>query len=227
MKPRAVTLKTEDGCRIAGLFGGVESPRGWVLFLHMMPAAKESWGELTERFGKEGWATLAIDLRGHGESEGGPEGYKQFSDEGHKASRHDVKAAVEFLESEGAELEKTVVVGASIGANLALQYLADNKKVRAAALLSAGLNYHGVNGEVAAERLEGGQRVLLVAARDDERAGGAADRQAQTLYEEMPIDVDKNIIIYERGGHGTDMLKTEELPDLTEAIIAFARENKI
>lgn len=224
MKPRDVILKAADGRRIAGLFGSVEAPHGWVLFLHMMPATKESWAGLAERFEKEGWAILAIDLRGHGESEGGPEGYKRFSNEEHQASQQDVEAAVEFLRSEGAELKKIVLVGASIGANLALQYLADNDGAGAAAALSAGLNYYGVSGETAAEKLHSGQRVLLAAARDDGRAGGNAADMAQTLYDRTPADVEKKIIIYERGGHGTDMLAGEELPNLTEAIIVFARE---
>ena len=172
MKLRPVALKTVDGRRIVGLFGAVPEPRGWVLFLHMMLATKESWGELAERMREEGIATLAIDLRGHGESEGGPEGYKQFSDEEHQASWYDVKAAIEFLRSEGAEKKKVLLVGASIGANLALRYLAEKEEIKAAVFLSPGLNYYGVNGEEAAGKLHSGQRVIFVAVRDDERRSG-------------------------------------------------------
>ena len=79
----------------------------------MMPETRSSWTSLSAELNKDGLATLAIDLRGHGEStrqsavnsqQSETENkmdYKKFSDQEHQASRLDVDAAMNFLKSKG------------------------------------------------------------------------------------------------------------------------------
>lgn len=117
-------LKTIDNKKIAANLYKVENPKGWLILIHMMPAAKESWKKFAEEMRESGYESLAIDLRGHGESEGGPDGYQKFSDEEHQNGIYDLEAAWEFLKSAGAKPEKTALIGASIGANLALEFIA-------------------------------------------------------------------------------------------------------
>ncbi len=210
-----VTLKTTDGETLAGRYYGVTSARGGVVLLHMMPATKESWSGIAERLQQLGYAGLAIDLRGHGDSSGGPRGYQHFGDAEHQKSILDVDAAAKFLFSKGIIESQLTLVGGSIGANLALKYLADHHEIKAAVLLSAGLNYRGLETPPAARGLVAGQRVFLASARDD---GGNANENEE-LATEIPEGVEKQVEIYDRAGHGTDMLDAQ--PKLAEHIIDF------
>lgn len=210
-----IELKTIDGETIAGLYYPTQSPRGGIVFAHMMPATKESWNELAGRLAQLGFSGFAIDLRGHGESSGGPRGYQHFGDAEHQKSILDVDAAAKFLFSKGITESQLALVGASIGANLSLKYLVDHREIKTAVLLSAGLNYRGLETVPLARALMSDQRVLLVAARND----GNNARENEELVAEIPEGVEKKIELFERGGHGTDLLDTQ--PRLAEQIIDF------
>jgi len=215
-----ITLQTSDNVTIVGDYyvPTVESPRG-VLLVHMMPSTKESWKLLAKRLQASGYHVLAIDLRGHGESTGGPEGYKVFKDEEHQKSTYDVEAGVEFLKTKGVGEDHLSVIGASIGANLVLRY-ATGHGTKNCVLLSAGLDYKGIKADPLAQKLKNGQRVLFVASQDDERSGGNNVEMNQLLFERTSDAVDKKILIYKEAGHGTDMFDKEE-PDLEEEIISW------
>ena len=118
MKSEKVSFETVDQKRIVANAFEVNNPKGWLLLIHMMPATKESWDAFAFAAQKKGYESVAIDLRGHGESEDGHEGYKNFSDEEHRASIQDVEAAWEFLRGRGAVPEKSEELAASIGSNL-------------------------------------------------------------------------------------------------------------
>lgn len=212
-------LKTKDSKKIAANLYEVKKPIGWLVLVHMMPATKESWNGLAEELAGLGYESLVIDLRGHGESGGGPSGYLDFSDVEHQAGILDVEAGVEFLKSRGAKPENLALAGASIGANLSLQYLAEHPEVRGAILLSAGLNYRGVVTEPMAKKVKPGQKVLLVSSEDD----GRNVSMNQTLLKSFPENVKKELIIYKKSGHGTTMFSGGEKPDLKEKIIAFLK----
>lgn len=218
--PAAITIKTLDGIDIAGKFYDIPDPKGGAVFLHMMPATKDSWDDLALRFAKEGYLALAIDLRGHGESEGGPEGYKKFSDEDHQKSILDVDAAVKYLLAKGVAVNQVVLLGASIGANLALKYVADHPDFKTAILLSAGSNYRGIMTLPAAEALKPGARVFFVTSRDD---NGNSD-DTQKIFAAVPGDVEKRLHIYEHAGHGTNMLEKE--PKLSNLMMEFVQAGK-
>ena len=220
MKLGKHTLKTSDGVKISAVLREVADPKGWLILVHMMPATKESWKDFAEAMQKEGYENLAIDLRGHGESKGGPDGFKNFNDAAHQASIHDLEAAWEFLKSRGAVPDKLTVVGASIGANLSLQFLTKNSEVQRCILLSPG-DYRGIDSGELVKSLHSGQRVLFVASRKDDRSNGNNAEQNEAYYNTMPDGVEKKLIIYESAGHGTDFLESKEASDLTEAIKIF------
>lgn len=214
-----VILKTVDEVGIAGLYYPGSSGKGAAL-LHMMPATKESWTPFAERLNLRGYHVIAIDLRGHGESMGGPDGYKNFSDADHQASIRDVDAAALFLRSQGVAPDRVAFIGASIGANLALWYLADHSEATQAVALSPGLNYRGVETDPVVRRLRKGQRVFIAASEDDERQSGRPAAMSRTLYDHIPSGVEKSMITYKRAGHGTDMFGREQ-PDLADEILKW------
>lgn len=204
-------MTTEDGVTIAGDWYPSDGDR-FALLLHMMPATKESWAAFAERLVGQGISCLAIDLRGHGKStQGGTLDYRAFADADHQASAKDVDAAFAFLESKGATAQSVRLIGASIGANLAIAFAAA-KGISMTVALSPGLNYHGVKTSEAVRALKQGQQALLVASDDDpESAEGAA-----LLHSMNPSRAP--LLVREGVGHGTRMLESD--PELTDELVA-------
>ncbi len=213
-----IFLTAKDGVKIAANLYSVKPTRGWLVLTHMMPATKESYQDLAKRFQNLGYECLAIDLRGHGESDKGPDGFMKFSDSEHQKSILDLEAAVDYLiENRGASVVRISFIGASIGANLSLQYISEHSEFKTAILLSPGLNYKGIKTEQMVEKLKDGQKVFFVSSRDDV---SNAD-QNQVLYDLTPDGIINNIKIYETAGHGTDILENE--PKLINLIIDFIK----
>ena len=162
-----VVLTTSDGKEIVGIYRPGDGEK-FAILLHMMPATKESWEPFADILSEMGYGSLAIDARGHGESTmNGLLNYKTFSDKQHQAKIEDVEVALSFLKDHGAAEEEVVVVGASIGANLAIQFLQKHPHIMSAIALSPGVDYHGVVSDVSIENLADEQRVLLMASSED------------------------------------------------------------
>lgn len=209
------SIQTTDGETIATAYYPVNEPKGGVVFVHMMPATKESWRTLARAFQERGYAGLAVDLRGHGESSGGPRGYQQFTDEEHQKSILDLDAAAKWLFGKGIVPTQLAFVGASIGANLSLKYLADHPEIPAAVLLSAGVNYRGIVSEPTAAALRKNQRIFLVSAKDD----GENVIENRVIATSVAKEVEKELEIYESGGHGTELLASQS--KLQDQILDF------
>ncbi|MDD5431103.1 MAG: alpha/beta fold hydrolase [Candidatus Pacebacteria bacterium] len=214
-----ITLTAFNNFKIAADFYRVEQPRAWVILVHSMPATKEAWRDLADVLQGQGLECIAIDLRGHGESDEGPDGYKNFDDDEHQSGINDLKAAWEFLEKQGAQKQKTFLIGASIGANLCFQFISENQDFKKAVLLSPGVDYRGVKTLPMAKALVQGQSVFLASSKDDD--GNVED--AEQIIKEIPEGISKNLIKYENAGHGIKMLQSGEKPDLTETIINFLK----
>lgn len=209
-----ITLATTDGIRLAADWYAVPQPRGWALLLHMMPATKDSYAGLAGALAERGIASLAFDQRGHGGSDGGPKGYEAFTDAQQQAKRLDVDAGIAYLGGQGMVPERLVVVGASIGANLALQYLAEHPDVPAAVLLSPGMDYRGVFLAPLAAHIAPHQRVLLA-------AGGSDDAYSTETVAELAEMFDDRVTLrtFTRAGHGTTMLERE--PEFLREIVQW------
>lgn len=189
-----------------------------VALFHMMPATKESWKDIAKMLNSAGFHCLAVDLRGHGESEGGTDGFKEFSDEQHQKSIMDAGAAVGYLFSLGVPMEKIALAGASIGANLSLQLQAEHPEIMASVLLSPGLNYKGIETEGLAKRLKETQSVFLA-------AGGINDEYSTEsvakIYNALKSK-NKQLKMYKNAGHGTGIFKEE--PMLMDEIVEWLKK---
>lgn len=216
-------LRTSDNVKIAYDWYPVDQAIGYLVLIHMMPAVKESWKDFMAQVQKQGWAGIAVDLRGHGASDGGPYGYKNFSDLDHQKSILDLGAAVEFLKTKGAETKNIAFVGASIGANLALKYIMGNPDIKTAVLLSAGLNYRGIETEPLVKKLKTGQKVFFIGSWDDEWSGGNSVEMNKKLFNTVPSGVKKDLLIYKQGGHGTEILNSNR--DSADKILNFLNTN--
>ncbi len=216
-----VEFQTEDNVTIIGnYFVGVRANVPAVLLLHMMPATKESWNDFAEKLQKAGFQALAIDLRGHGESikqNGKTLNYQKFSDQDHQNSILDVEAAVLWLAQKG-KVES--IVGASIGANLALQFQSEHPEIKKSVLLSPGLDYRGVKTETPAANLKVNQAVFFAATDGDARSSEfSAAQMSQRLYD--LIRAQKEIKIFNGTEHGTDVFKSQ--PQLMDETINWLK----
>ncbi|MBU1032348.1 MAG: alpha/beta fold hydrolase [Patescibacteria group bacterium] len=217
-----ITFKTSDDVPIVGSWVTAPTTFGAVILLHMMPTNKESWAKFQAILAKRGLASLAIDLRGHGESNIGQDGgkidYKRFSDAEHQSSLFDVIGAFDWLKRREFETERIAVCGASIGANLAVQFLLEEPRVAGAALLSPGKAYHGINVIEDIVDVLPEQSVWIAASEGDDQASfddsKAAFEAASSLKKEfVPL---KNV------GHGTKILEAK--PELAESLADWLKE---
>lgn len=68
---RELTIETEDGFK---LYGYLEKPKSVkkaipiILFAHQFGAEHSTWKSISKNFNEKGYATLLVDLRGHGKS---------------------------------------------------------------------------------------------------------------------------------------------------------------
>ncbi len=214
-KIERISIKTVDGVNLSAVYYSLDKPRGAVVFAHMMPATKDSWDSLSKAFLDKDYSSVAIDLRGHGESDGGPKSYSKFEDADHQKSILDLDAAARFLMSKGFTQEQIIFIGASIGANLSLKYIADHPEYKTAILLSAGANYRGILAEPAARVLSKGQRVFIISSKDD----GENTVESESIFNNLSDEAYKEIKVYDRGGHGTDLLGSHS--NLQDVIIDF------
>lgn len=218
-----VILNTKDKLNIVGDYYNFPIQKQGVLLLHMMPKDRKSWWDLAIKLEDEGFRVLAIDLRGHGESSGGPEGYKNFSDEDHQKSILDVEAGIEFLKTLDIKPEDIIIGGASIGANLALWYASDHPEIKKIFCLSPGLNYRGIKPLDFIFKFLPNQKVFIASSIDDiiKNNKSNADDAIQ-IFNALKVS-DKKLIIYNNAGHGTNMFykHNPNEPNLIDEIVKF------
>ena len=165
---------------VVGSFQPVTQARSAVLLLHMMPADRHSWEAMQTALFDLGISSLAIDLRGHGEStirEGGRIDYRNFSLAESRDSMEDVRSAIQWLGTRGIPSDQVAVMGASIGANLALGIAVEQKEIPAVVLLSPGEVYSGIGTFTAAKQLAPSQALWAVASQGDDQESFDATEQ--------------------------------------------------
>jgi dienelactone hydrolase/uncharacterized protein YneF (UPF0154 family) len=212
-----VKFTTEDGVEIVGDFYEVPNSKYAGILIHMMPSDRKSFKNLAFKLKESGYSALAIDLRGHGESINSTKGlldYRKFSDEEHQASIYDIKSASKFLESKGFPISNQFLIGASIGANLSLQFLSLNNEIKCAVLLSPGLNYRGIKLENYLKR-DLGDKLMVVVTKEDFQSYPSSNK----IKELAPSST---ILEYPGNAHGTDIF--DQFPELYDKIIFFLKE---
>lgn len=161
---KELTLRTVDGVSLAATVYPVERPNppGLVL-VHMLGANRGVWKAFASRAQAAGYLCIAFDIRGHGDSldsAGTKISYKDFTTQDWLGALDDIEAARQALLKEGANPKDIALVGASIGANLALRYAVDNADIPAIVLISPGLDYKGIKTDDAITAF--GQRPCLL-----------------------------------------------------------------
>ena len=200
-----VSIPASDGLEIAGTvtLPETDEPVPTVLLLHMLGGSQSDWsaGELLNELHDRGYATLAIDMRGHGAT-GGRQDWG--------LAETDLQIVWQYLRDlPQVDPQATAVIGASIGANMALRLAANVPQIDTAVLLSPGLDYRGVTTDDALANY-GERPVFYAASADDQYAADSVG----ALFGQTPGP--KQAEIFDGSAHGTQMLTA--VPEISSLV---------
>ncbi len=198
-----VTFSTEDGATIAALQYG--SGERAVLLVHGGRFTKESWAKQVPALRSAGYAVLAIDLRGFGQSHGPGE-----KDPSGEQQALDVLAAVRYLHSHGA---KTVsIVGGSMGGSAAGDASITSRpgEIDRIVMLGAAPN-------LPADKLK--SPALFLVARDDTSGDGPRLPGIRAQYENAPQP--KKLVILEGSAHAQYLFQTDQADRVMNEILQW------
>lgn len=198
----SLSLTTADGAKLVAQSEG-SGERGVVL-LHADGRSSKDWDAVRTKLAANGFHVVAVDLRGHGES-GGP-----LDDETYPLMIADAAAAATWLRKRGATT--VALVGAELGANLALNAAAADPSVDNVVMLSPRLSVKGVRVSKALASY-GDRPVLFVAGADDD----PGVRAAEALGERAAGDSQVEIVA--QGGTGTVLF--HKSPQLQGVVISW------
>lgn len=210
-----VNFETEDGIRIFGEFSAPPKsadPAPMVILLHMNRSDHTAWKPLLAPLHQAGFAVLAIDFRGHGQS-GSAAFAQRVADRDESIYREmwlDVRAAYDWLAQQpGVDRSRLALVGASVGCSVALRYAGKDRSVDAIVALSPGLRYLGLDSAADVELIKG-RRMLMIASAPEQSAAQQLARLATGATVSIGGD-----------GHGTDLLT----PQLGRKIADFIKQS--
>ncbi len=198
-EPQPLVIAAPDGTSLsASFYPPLSQPAPGVLLLHMLGGRKTDWDAFARVLQRQGFAALALDLRGHGQSGGAQDWTK---------APGDVKAAWAAMTARPeVDAQRSALVGASIGANLALIVGANNADVVTVVALSPGLDFHGLQPAPVLPNF--GQRaVLLIASQDDSYSYDSAKQMVGLV----PAG---ESYFFSTAGHGTNMFSDPALEPL-------------
>ena len=205
-----------DGFKIRGKL--VLPPDGdpvpTVLLVHMLGDNKTSWTDFQLLLADQGFGSFAIDLRGHGTSERGPRGFQDFRPIDWDAARNDVANAYHAMEDiDEVDNNNIGLVGASIGANYAIQVAAMVPGNAPVVALSPGKDYKGV--QPANDLGSVYDRTLIAATINDPAAIEFLNWSIENYPQVEPYQAEGN-------EHGTNMFPNASLE---EQIFDFLRRH--
>ncbi len=208
---RAVMFPSLDGTSLAGEFYEASNrPAPAVVLVHMLTRTKADWNGVADRLQDAGITALTFDLRGHGGSAGSPQALSEMV--------QDVRAAVQWLAArQGVRPGSIGLVGASLGASLALLATVDLPSVRAIGLLSPSLDYRGLRTDVNLVKRVGGRSIWLTASAEDPMA-------LRTLRDFAAENSGpREQLISSAVAHGTALLERD--PEVGRALVDWLRRS--
>lgn len=218
LEPEPVTFPAADGMQIAADYYAPDRKpterAPMVILLHMYRSDRKAWQPLVAPLHDAGFAILALDLRGHGESATTETRDRVHARDGRlfREMQADVRGAYDWLASRP-EIDRArfALVGASVGGSIALQYAVVDRSVDALVWLSPGINYLDIDsaGDLAQIR---GRRILMLATEDE--------RDAPYTLQQRGQGVELHVFDGQKA-HGTDMLG--KISEVEQRIVRFLK----
>lgn len=191
-----VRFATPDGQELAGTMYG-DGPTGVVL-AHMRGRDQGTWAEFAADAAAAGHRVLTFDFRGYGQSTGTRD----------TELTTDLRAAIALMAGE--DINRLVVIGASMGGTAAVNVAAD-AELAGVVTLSAPANFRGL--EAAGVAVDVGEPLLAIAAEDDvpfaDDARAIADAALTPTLQILP-----------GASHGTDLF-ADHGDALTDLLLEF------
>lgn len=208
-----VEFKSEDGIQLAGTLYSppTKNKVPGVILAHMYQNNKKSWDSFARKLAKQGYAALAFDFRGWGESEGGGDIPDMYLD---------VLAAANYLANFSlVDRERIAVVGASMGGMSAVIAGAKSSLIDAVVTICAPSSWQGSEPIEYVDQISP-RPILVIAAADDAHLDL---RVAKMLY--LKAGEPRQWLALKTNRHGTDIFSTGLAGELETAIINFLCEH--
>lgn len=215
---QAVSFQAADGFRLSADYYPPSSTAGdapFVILLHMYRSDRTAWAPLIEPLHAAGLAILALDLRGHGESATTESRDRVIARESaiFREMQADLRGAYDWIVTQPhIDRARFALVGASVGASVALQCAAKDRSVDAVVCLSPGLDYLGLDSAGDIAQIMG--RSALMLATEDERD---APYTLRSRGRDVEVKIYRNL-----RAHGTDMLG--KIPHVERDVVDFLRK---
>jgi len=227
-KDRVVTFDTSDGVTIEAdwypvkIKDGEKTPAA--ILIHMYPAQRSSWKPMVPLLrDRLGIALLAYDIRGTGGSIEPAEkelekGY-QGPDPAHFADAwKDAEAAFDWLGKQShIDTERVILIGASVGCSISIDYAHREPKIQGVACLSPGADYMAIDTLSHIKDVKNA-KVLLIAPKGEydavEAIMNAGKGKAKIKGKQYPGG---------RENHGTRMFDADYGTKVKERLMQFAR----
>jgi alpha-beta hydrolase superfamily lysophospholipase len=207
-----IALRASDGTALSAAWHAPARTAPAVLLVHMLTRTHAEWDLTAEALNVSGFGVLAIDLRGHGASEGSSGALAPM--------QQDVQAGLDWLKTRPDVVSGRLgIVGASLGTTLTVLVAAADSTVRSIALLSPASEYRGLRCEPAMRRYaERGGAMMLVASTGDPYALRTAHH-----FESMGAGPRDLRVVDGINAHGTTLLTAR--PDLVASLVDWFRRS--
>lgn len=213
---KAVTWESVDGVTLhARLYGSSELPLPGLILVHDIGGDRGDWEPFARRMMQRGFRSIALDLRGHGQSVTRGDDtvrFGSFTTEDWAMAQDDLIAAKRELLKSGADPDNLFMVGAGLGGSLALRHAVNDPEIQGLIVLSPQRSTRGISIEdvVAANRR---LPILFIATEGD--TSSASSAEALKASTEAYCDTR----IYRGSMQGTDIFASNQ--NVTREIIAW------
>jgi len=232
--PRILRLTTADDVGIsAAFYEAVTNPAPGVILVHDNTMTRDEWSSFIPGLRQAGFAVLAFDLRGHGEStrrltaQGAKAlDYHNFNARDFQDMLLDLEAAYDWLSAQpGVDKNRVAIAGAGLGANLAVRYGAFNDEIAAFLLFSPAFSYQEVRTDDVIAKL--GQRpVRICVSQFDGFALESCKRLTDLRTKSGITGATNDITVCSGNNHGTQMLaNVKQLPGIVIVWLKQALES--
>jgi pimeloyl-ACP methyl ester carboxylesterase len=212
-----IAFTTEDGYDLHGDFYTGSADKPYLVLVHGMNEDRKAYRTLARELHAKGYGIVSYDSRGFGQSKvRNGVIVEVISQQDIQKGGLDIKAALGALESRGLTSKGVILVGASVGANIAAVYAVNDTRVIDIVLLSPGDDYQGVEPLSAISKYSGG--ILFVAFKGDD----LAYQSCNMFYSNATKAKVKNFFYKDGLYHGTGDLVAS---DLRSKIVAWIEEN--